>query len=92
MHQEPVPSDPGRDGDPPLVPPWPAWMDDPAYLASRTEDEYPGDPDEYENPDNAPPAGLDDDELDALIAEACLNGPELAADQAGPACQGEDGE
>jgi Domain of unknown function (DUF222) len=81
MHQEPAPSDPGRDGDPPLVPSWPTWMDDPAYLASRIEDEDPGDPDEYEDPDNAPPTGLDG-ELDALIAQARQNGPELAADQA----------
>ena len=44
----------------------------------RAEDEDPGDPDEYEDPDNAPPAGLDDDQLAALIAEA----REVTADQA----------
>jgi hypothetical protein len=73
MHQEPVPQDPGRDGDPPRVPSWPDWMDDPAYLAARAEDEDPGDLDLDEDP--APPglddAGvLDDAELEALIAEA----------------------
>jgi Domain of unknown function (DUF222) len=82
MHQEPAPSSPGRDGDPLLVPSWPAWMDDPAYLACRTDDEDPGDLEEDEDPDNAPPGGLDDCELDALLAEARASGPALAADQA----------
>jgi hypothetical protein len=45
-------------------------MDDPAYLASRTEDEDPGDLDLYEDPDSAPPLWLDDGQLAALIAEA----------------------
>jgi hypothetical protein len=94
MHQEPVPQDPGRDGDPSAVPagpgdhPWlgspdwtlvpqsPGW--DEAWLAARAEDEYPGDPDEDEDPDNAPPPGMDDDQLAALIAEA----REITADQA----------
>ena len=76
MHQEPVPQDPGRDGDPLRVPSWPDWMDDPAYLAARAEDEDPGDLDLDEDPDDAPPPGLedagvlDDAELEALIAEA----------------------
>jgi hypothetical protein len=70
MHQGPVSQDPGRDEDPRLVPSWPAWMDDPAYLASRASDEDPGDPDLYEDPDNAPPLDLDDAQLAALIAEA----------------------
>ena len=55
-----------------------AGLDDPAYLAARAADEDLGDPDEAEDPDNAPPPGLDDDELDALIAEA----REITADQA----------
>ena len=98
MHQEPVPRDPGRDGDPPglrpgpddhpslgspgwrLVPQSPDW--DEAFLAARADDEYPGDLEEDEDPDNAPPPGLDDDELDALIAEARRAGRELALDQA----------
>jgi Domain of unknown function (DUF222) len=78
MSETPVPRDPGRDEDPPPVPSWPDWMDDPAYLASRAEDEDPGDPDLWDDPDNAPPPGLDDAELDALIAEA----REITADQA----------
>jgi hypothetical protein len=45
-------------------------MDDPAYQAARAEDEDPGDLDLYEDPDNAPPSGLDDEMLTALIAEA----------------------
>jgi len=50
----------------PQGPDWPQWMDDPAFLS----DEYPGDPEEDEDPDNAPPPGLDDAELEALIAGA----------------------
>jgi hypothetical protein len=57
-------------------------MDDPAvreaYLAVLADEEYPGDPDEEQDPDNAPPPGLDDAELAALIAEA----REVTADQA----------
>src|SRR5579872_1442829 len=93
MHQEPVPQDPGRDEDPSgapagpgnhprlgspdwrLVPQSPDW--DEAYLAAQAEDEYPGDLEEYDDPDNAPPS-LDDAELEALVAEA----HEIAADHA----------
>src|ERR1700745_3362187 len=79
MHQEPVPADPGPDGGLPadhpelgsphwrLVPQspdWPEWMDD-----AHAADEDPGDLEEYEDPDNAPPRGLDDAELEALIPE-----------------------
>ena len=35
MPPGPIPPDPGRDEDPRPVPPWPEWMDDPAYLAVR---------------------------------------------------------
>jgi hypothetical protein len=94
MSETPVPRDPGRDDDPSglpagpddrpslgsphwqLVPCRPDW--DEAYLAAMADDEYPGDPDLYEDPDNAPPAGLDDARLAALIAEA----RETTADQA----------
>jgi hypothetical protein len=94
MSETPVPRDPGRDEDPSGAPagpgdhPWlgspdwrlvpcrPDW--DEAYLAARADDEYPGDPEEYEDPDNAPPPGLDDEQLAALIAEA----REVTADQA----------
>ena len=59
-----------------LVPQSPDW--DEAWLAARADDEDPGDPDEYEDPDNAPPRGLDDAELEALIIAA----RRAAADQA----------
>jgi hypothetical protein len=54
----------------------PDW--DEAYLAAMTEDEDPGDADLYEDPDNAPPAGLDDAELATLIAEARENAEDQA--------------
>jgi hypothetical protein len=50
------------------VPQSPDW--DQAYLAAIAGDEDPGDPDEYEDPDNAPPPGLEDAELEALLAGA----------------------
>jgi len=78
MSEAPVPRDPGQDEDPRPAPPWPAWMDDPAYLASRAGDEDPGDPHEYDDPDNTPPPGLEDAELEALLAEAT----ETTAEQA----------
>jgi len=49
---------------------WPDWTGDEAYLAVQAEEEYPGDLDLYQDPDNAPPPGLDDTQLAALIAEA----------------------
>jgi hypothetical protein len=85
MSETPVPRDPGRGEDPPGVPagpgdhPWlgspdwklvpqsPDWDQD--YLALAADDEYPGDPDEYEDPGNAP-LWLEDEELAALLAEA----------------------
>jgi hypothetical protein len=84
MSEAPVPRDPGRDETPPgtpagpgehpelgsphwqLVPCSPDWLDDEAYA----HDEYPGDLEEYEDPDNAPPRGLDDRELAILLARA----------------------
>ncbi len=55
----------------PSSPEWPEWMDEPGYLAALSEDD-PGDGEveEYEDPDNAPPPGMDDAQLFALIAEA----------------------
>ena len=86
MGQAPASPGPGRDGDPPGVPPGPGdhrWLGsaawrlvpqrpdwDEAYLAAMADDEDPGDPDDYQDPDNAPPAGLDDAELATLLAEA----------------------
>jgi hypothetical protein len=84
MGQTPVLRDPGRDENPPgtpagpgdypefgspnwrLVPCRPDWLEEAAYA----RDEDPGDLEEYEDPDHAPPPGLDDDQLAALIAEA----------------------
>jgi hypothetical protein len=59
----------------PQRPDWPDWLTDP-YAAAQDED--PGDLEEYEDPDNAPPPGLDDAELAALLAEA----HEITAEQA----------
>ena len=70
MPSGPVSQDPGRDEDPRLVPPWPDWMDDPAYLAARAEDV-----ELYEEPDSAPPPDVDPEEL---AAEA----ERIGADQA----------
>jgi hypothetical protein len=86
MSDTPAPRDPGQSADPPstpagpddhpslgspgwkLVPQNPDW--DQARLAAPADDEYPGDLDEYEDPDSAPPPGLDDAELEALLAAA----------------------
>src|SRR6516162_381055 len=94
MSETPVPRDPGQDDDPPGVPagpgdhPWlgspdwrlvpqsPDWDQD--YLAAAADDEDPGDLDEDQDPDNAPPPGLDDFELEALIIAA----RQVTADQA----------
>jgi len=76
MPPGPVPQDPGRDEDPRPVPPCPDWMDDPAYLAMRFEDEDPGDRDLYDDPEDpgdAPPPDVDPEELiagaDQIIAD-----------------------
>jgi hypothetical protein len=74
----PLPGSPGWQLVP-QSPDWPEWMDDPGYLAARDADD-PGDPEEsgeYEDPDSAPPPGLDDAGLAALITEA----REAAADR-----------
>jgi hypothetical protein len=49
----------------PQSPDWPGWMDD-----AHADDEDPGDLEEYEDPDNAPPRGLDDAGLETLLTEA----------------------
>jgi Domain of unknown function (DUF222) len=65
-----------------LLPPGKDPMDDPAVreasLDSLADDEDPGDLDLYQDPDSAPPPGLDDAELAVLIAEA----REVTEDQA----------
>jgi hypothetical protein len=66
MPSGPIPPDPGRDEDPRLVPPWPEWMDDPAYLAGRAGDEDPaGGLDLDQDPEDAPPPDADPGELAA---------------------------
>ncbi|HEV2260276.1 MAG TPA: hypothetical protein VGS06_44790, partial [Streptosporangiaceae bacterium] len=65
MPSGPVSPDPGRDEDPRPVPPWPDWMDDPAYLALRAADEDPGGLGLDEDPDDAPPPEVDEGELAA---------------------------
>ena len=59
----------------PQSPDWPEWLADPDAAA---QDEYPGDLEDYEDPDNAPPPGLDDAQLEVLLAEA----QEITAEQA----------
>jgi hypothetical protein len=60
---------------------WPDWTQDEAYLAALAEEDEPDDPDLYQDPDNAPPPGLDDAQLAELIAEA----RQVPADQAAAA-------
>ena len=64
MPPGPDPPDPGRDENPRPAPPWPDWMDDPAYLAGRAADEDPGDLD-LGDPDDDPPPDVDPGELAA---------------------------
>jgi hypothetical protein len=59
---------PGGEGR--LVPSDPGWLEDEGYLAALYEEDDPGDPGLDQDPDNAPPAGLDDAGLAALLAEA----------------------
>jgi hypothetical protein len=68
---------PGPDGFPEdgvggwrSVPSTAGWFDEPGYWAALAEEEEPPDADVWEDPDNAPPPGLDDAQLAALIAEA----------------------
>jgi len=53
-----------------LVPCRADWPDEAGYQAALDEEEEPPDPDLWEDPDSAPPAGLDDVELAALTAGA----------------------
>ena len=90
MHQEPASPDPGPDGSLPggpagpedfpalvsprwqVVPTSPDW--DEGYLADEDE---PGDPDLEQDPDNAPPAGLD--------GTTCQRGDPSEGKSSGPA-------
>src|SRR5260370_39838696 len=87
MPSGPVSQDPGRDEDPRPVPPWPEWMDDPAYLALRAGDEDPRDLD-LDDPDDDPPPDVDPEEL---AAEAERITGELAREAAVPAGAGRAG-
>jgi hypothetical protein len=81
MPSGPVSPDPGRDEDPRLVPAWPEWMDDPAYLALRAGDEDPGELD-LDDPDDGPPPEVDPGELaaeaDRITAEEAREAAVLA--------------
>jgi hypothetical protein len=52
MSETPASPAPGRDGNPRSVPPWPDWMDDPAYLALQAAEDDPGDPNPGTNTSN----------------------------------------
>jgi hypothetical protein len=80
------PGTPPGPGDHPS-PDGPGWRlvpqtpDSPDWLTgddAHAGDDYPGDLEEYEDPDNAPPPGLDDAQLAALLAESL----EVSAEQA----------
>ena len=60
MSETPASPAPGRDDNPGRVPPWPDWMDDPAYLAMQAADDGPGGPDPAEDPEDAPPPDVAD--------------------------------
>ena len=79
MPQGPVPQDHGRDDNRDRVPPWPDWMDDPAYLGMRAEDEDPGDLDLWEDPGDAPPPDVDEAELAAGANEIIAAQERVAA-------------
>ena len=86
------------------MPAWPEWMDDPAYLALRAGDEDPGGLGVDEDPEDAPPPGVDPGELAAeadritgelareaaVLAGAGLTGA-VAADAAAAAGSGDAG-
>src|ERR1700722_8695375 len=79
MSGTPASPAPGRDGDPRRVPPWPDWMDDPAYLAIRAADDDPGDPDPDLDPEDAPPPDADEGELAAAADQIAADQARLAA-------------
>ena len=66
----PDPDSPPPGGEGPRLPTDPGWTEDEDYWAAKAAEEDPGDLDEYPDPDNAPPAGLDDAGLAALLAQA----------------------
>src|SRR5579859_2654093 len=64
MSSGPVSQHSGRDEDPRPAGGWPDWMDDPAYLTLRAAGEDLDDPD-LADPEDDPPAEVDDGELAA---------------------------
>ena len=84
-HPDPDPP-PGGEGR--LLPPDPGWPEDEGYLAALSEEDEPGDPELDQDPDNAPPPGLDDAGLAALAAEARAAGADRAWATAWPGRRG----
>jgi Domain of unknown function (DUF222) len=82
MPPTPASPDPGPDDGPGAVPPWPEWMDDPAYLALRESQEDPGDPELDIDPEDALPPDADEAEIAAEAAEI-LAAQERLAEVAG---------
>jgi hypothetical protein len=66
MLETPASPAPGRDNYPGRMASWPEWMDDPAYLAARAEDE---DLDLRADPEDEPPPDVDEAELAAEAGE-----------------------
>jgi hypothetical protein len=79
MPQGPASQDRGRDDNPDRMPPWPDWMDDPAYLAMRAEDEDSRGLDLWEDPEDAPPPDVDELELAAEANEIIAAQERVAA-------------
>ena len=74
MRETPASPGHGRDDGPAEVASWPEWMDDPAYLALRADDE-----DLREDPEDEPPPDVDEAELAAEAAEILAAQERLAA-------------
>jgi hypothetical protein len=79
MSETPASPAPRRDGNPGRVPPWPDWMDDPAYLTMRAADDDPGDPGLDLDPEDAPPPEVAEDELAAAADQITADQARLAA-------------
>jgi hypothetical protein len=83
MSETPASPAPGRDDDPGRAALWPDWMDDPAYLAIRADDEDPSDPEMDlglgEDPEDAAPPDAAEDELAAQAAEITAAQERVAA-------------
>ena len=78
MSEAPVPQDPGRTMTCLARSGRSGWMSRATWRPSVRMIPVPAEPEEYQDPDNAPPPGMDDAQLAALIAEA----REVTAEQA----------